>query len=91
MTKTSDINGGGGEKEMSFQKRPTIPKLRKNRQVKESINLGNQAVRKIRDEMERAMKLTEINHLIYAASATIAETIGEKVKTQCKRKRKMPV
>lgn len=68
-------------KEMSFEERPTIPKVRKSRQVEETINLLNQAIRKIKDEMESPMNLKEINHLIYSASTTIAKTIGEKVKT----------
>lgn len=53
----------------------------------EIINIANQAIRKIRGEMKRPMYLEEINHLIYAASETITETIGEKLKTQGNRKK----
>lgn len=51
---------------------------KKYSQVKETINLANKAIRNIREEMERAMNLIEINHLINASSATTEETIGEK-------------
>lgn len=60
---------------MSFEERPTIPKIRKKLQVKETTSLANQAIRKIGDETERPMNLTEINHLIYPASATITEKV----------------
>lgn len=36
------------------------------------------------------MNLTELNHLIDAATATISETIWEIVKSKSKRKRKIP-
>lgn len=54
----------------SFEERPTISKVKINRQVMEIIKLVNQTIRKMTQP-------DRINHLIYAASAIIADTIDK--------------
>ena len=67
-----------------------LPKIRKDRKVKELIHKGNTAIGKLKAEILEHLEITEINQLIHATASMITEDLGVTMNKKKAQKYKQP-
>ena len=78
-------------KNQPIGQRLSLPKIRTDLHVRDAINIANEAIKKIKEENNKPLTLTEINQIAYVTALIITEQIGQRPVRETTRKKKAPL
>ena len=78
-------------KNQPIAQRLGLPKIRTGLHVLDAINTANEAIKKIKEEHNKPLTLTELNQIVYVTALIITEQIGLRPKRETTRKKKVPL
>lgn len=65
-------------KYQEMTERPLLPKIKKDRRARDTIDAANKAIKEIKEGIDAPLNITSINQIVYATASIITEKTGLK-------------